>query len=665
MKSEIKLHQDIRHPNIIRYYDSMEIDNVVYILLEYAPNHSLFFYIHPVKGLPERLALRFLYQTALAVKYLHECGVLHRDIKPENLLLNDRFEIKVCDFGWSCRIDAETDSRFSICGTYEYMSPEIISRIAHGKKTDIWCLGILMFEMIYGKPPFKARNFATMKQQFENRVIFLDSRLSPDTRDLMDNMLNKNAEQRYNIDQVLSHFALTSRRHEIFGPIREEDQKLLAANYHLTTGGARRDLIKEIDQILNKTYDVPPPPRPLAHTHSQLFGPLPNGSLNTISNQMSEKVASAKKFINAGGESSIFSRTSDPLPFTPGRNGQSTYNQYTSNGVENVQHQQQIEPPGLGLKKPPKTGQTRYIKLHEYHKMMETERDSPPTDPEERHEFVPRSEFASLYQNPEMPILSPSALFPKTHVLNTRYVTGDALSGKRANVNQIQQRPNLVHQEAPKEVQPARNGFAFRANGNFGDQSGRGTMNSSLPTLFALSLGQEPTNVPYVHKNGALNGYAGYMTIPALQTPTMNSERTLLSADTLNAPPHTQIERIHLKTLTRFYQPESLTVRGVEHFAQPPTLPRSFSNGNLRPELAFRSDPPRLTQPNIASAKMTSQEARLEAKRMKARVIDIAMQQTSHSSTNRSVWTTMTNDQSHLLRKINSHQFERMNLSSG
>lgn len=77
---------------------------MVYILLEYAKNKSLYNYIHPKNGLPEILALRFLYQTSLGIKYLHDQNIAHRDLKPENILLDEAFNVKICDFGWSCYI---------------------------------------------------------------------------------------------------------------------------------------------------------------------------------------------------------------------------------------------------------------------------------------------------------------------------------------------------------------------------------------------------------------------------------------------------------------------------------------------------------------------------------------------------------------------------------
>lgn len=126
---------------------------MVYFLLEYAGNGNLFFYIHSLEGLPELLALRFLYQTTLAVQHLHQRDIIHRDIKPENILLDDQFNIKLCDLGWSC-INDNDQYRTSICGTYEYMSPEIVLDRAHNNKVDIWCLGILLYEMLHGNPPF-------------------------------------------------------------------------------------------------------------------------------------------------------------------------------------------------------------------------------------------------------------------------------------------------------------------------------------------------------------------------------------------------------------------------------------------------------------------------------------------------------------------------------
>jgi serine/threonine protein kinase len=151
LRNEIALHRSINNQNVIQFVDCLQIGKLVYILLEYAGNGSIFFYIHSREGLPEKLALRFFYQTCLAVKYLHENKIVHRDIKPENILVDNLFNVKLCDFGWSCFLP-DNHARTSICGTYEYMPPEIVNDIdsSHTSKVDIWCLGILLYELLHG-----------------------------------------------------------------------------------------------------------------------------------------------------------------------------------------------------------------------------------------------------------------------------------------------------------------------------------------------------------------------------------------------------------------------------------------------------------------------------------------------------------------------------------
>ena len=98
--------------------------------------------------------LKFFYQTCLAMDYLHTRKIMHRDLKPENLLLDENLNIKLCDFGWSVEFN-ENEHRKTLCGTYEYMAPEIYYGDKQTVKTDVWALGILLYELMHGRPPFK------------------------------------------------------------------------------------------------------------------------------------------------------------------------------------------------------------------------------------------------------------------------------------------------------------------------------------------------------------------------------------------------------------------------------------------------------------------------------------------------------------------------------
>lgn len=291
------------HPNIIKYFDSLQVGNNAYILLEWAANNALFFHINPRVGISERLALRFLYETALAIKYLHDQGIVHRDIKPENILLNDRFQVKLCDFGWSCLLKDEFEMRSSICGTYEYMSPEIALMSTHGPKTDIWCLGILLYEMTAGEPPFKVEDLGMLKKQFASRTIPIPSRLSPEAQDLMRGMLQIEEFNRLNIDQVLKHPVFAKYQESFKQPLSPDEYNVLAKNYYYNTNTDQPDILRQIEHLIYKgdykdekyiQKPAPQPSKPLKNNEPSplTFGqPRPESSV-PISFKKSDRVVS-------------------------------------------------------------------------------------------------------------------------------------------------------------------------------------------------------------------------------------------------------------------------------------------------------------------------------------------------------------------------------------
>jgi len=95
-------------------------------------------------------------QILSAVKYLHQNKIIHRDIKPENILLDKKGNVKLADFGWSNF--AGDKPRKTYCGTVDYLAPEMIDKSGHDEKLDIWCLGVLVYELLTGKTPFVTEN---------------------------------------------------------------------------------------------------------------------------------------------------------------------------------------------------------------------------------------------------------------------------------------------------------------------------------------------------------------------------------------------------------------------------------------------------------------------------------------------------------------------------
>lgn len=154
---EVELHKRLKHDNIVKLYASIEDEQYVYLVLEYADKGNLFFYIRK-RTLNEEEAYHYFRQTCAGIKYLHDNGLIHRDIKPENLLLSgeDNHTLKICDFGWCAEQGDEGRSTF--CGTLEYMAPEMLSNEAHDKSLDLWSLGILLYELVHKRAPFQGRS---------------------------------------------------------------------------------------------------------------------------------------------------------------------------------------------------------------------------------------------------------------------------------------------------------------------------------------------------------------------------------------------------------------------------------------------------------------------------------------------------------------------------
>ena len=141
---EIKLHKSLNHPHIIRLYGSQFLQKEVLIFMEYASRGDLFKILRDKDTSQPKLTFRqkikIFIQCVQAIEYMHSQGIIHRDLKPENVLIAENFDVKLCDFGWAIAMDVPRRRR-SICGTIEYMAPEITHQQLQTEKIDIWALG--------------------------------------------------------------------------------------------------------------------------------------------------------------------------------------------------------------------------------------------------------------------------------------------------------------------------------------------------------------------------------------------------------------------------------------------------------------------------------------------------------------------------------------------
>ena len=209
IQNEINIHGRINHPNIIRLYNFYKHKNNCFLILEYASNGTLFDIIRKKSGLTESMAFYYFIQTLNAIYFLHLHSIVHRDLKPENLLINENNILKLCDFGWSVKLNS--NKRTTFCGTVEYMAPEIIKKQKYDETIDIWSLGVLLFELVHSYSPFCSGDLDIKKignNIIKNKLKFKGG-LSDEYKDLVKKILIKDSEKRIKIEEIYQHSFMT------------------------------------------------------------------------------------------------------------------------------------------------------------------------------------------------------------------------------------------------------------------------------------------------------------------------------------------------------------------------------------------------------------------------------------------------------------------------
>lgn len=202
IRREIEIQSNLRHENILRLYGYFCDDKTIYLILEYAPNGDLYNEIKSKGRIPESRAARYIQQITLGLIYLHSKNVIHRDIKPENLL-NFEGVIKLSDFGWS--VHTLITRRKTLCGTLDYLPPEMVCREDYDQHVDYWTLGVLIYEFLVGKPPFVTETSTETYRRIENVEFVFPGSISTYAKDLISKLLRRDPNERMELKGVLEH----------------------------------------------------------------------------------------------------------------------------------------------------------------------------------------------------------------------------------------------------------------------------------------------------------------------------------------------------------------------------------------------------------------------------------------------------------------------------
>lgn len=209
---EIEIQTHLRHPNILSlltyFYDSSRI----YLVLEFAARGELYKHLQqqPHGRFAEPEAAKYVYQVADALRHCHLYKVIHRDIKPENLLLDARGNIKLADFGWS--VHAPSSKRKTMCGTLDYLPPEMVLGREYDERVDFWCLGVLCYEFLVGRPPFESSQQDDTYRRIQAVDVKYPDHVRPLARDLISKLLRKNPFDRLPLEDVKIHSWIVSQK---------------------------------------------------------------------------------------------------------------------------------------------------------------------------------------------------------------------------------------------------------------------------------------------------------------------------------------------------------------------------------------------------------------------------------------------------------------------
>jgi len=204
LRKEIEILQTLQHENIVLMLDYFETASDICVVTEFAQG-ELFDILEDDVALSEVVVRTVAQQLVRALHYLHSHRVIHRDMKPQNVLLGAGSRVMLCDFGFARAMSQSTTVLTSIKGTPLYMSPELVQELPYDHRVDLWSLGVIVFELFTGTPPFYTNNIYSLISLIVHGKVCYPAHMSATFRSFLSGLLNKRAERRLAWPELLQH----------------------------------------------------------------------------------------------------------------------------------------------------------------------------------------------------------------------------------------------------------------------------------------------------------------------------------------------------------------------------------------------------------------------------------------------------------------------------
>nr|XP_046192868.1 serine/threonine-protein kinase PLK1-like isoform X2 [Oncorhynchus gorbuscha]XP_046193514.1 serine/threonine-protein kinase PLK1-like isoform X2 [Oncorhynchus gorbuscha] len=204
MTSEISIHKSLDNPHIVGFHGFFEDDDFVFVVLEICRRRSLLELHKRRKAVTEPEARYYMMQLVKGCQYLHNNRVIHRDLKLGNIFLSDDMDVKIGDFGLATKIEFDGERKKTLCGTPNYIAPEVLCKKGHSFEVDVWSLGCILYTLLVGKPPFETSCLKETYNRIKKNNYTIPWQINPVAASLIKRMLHADPSQRPTVSQLLT-----------------------------------------------------------------------------------------------------------------------------------------------------------------------------------------------------------------------------------------------------------------------------------------------------------------------------------------------------------------------------------------------------------------------------------------------------------------------------